>query len=301
MNFLISWLHITEIEDINALGCIYFVRRAHHHPILRPSEQLQPIYERGNFEDVTPSTLHEYPIVPGFANIIISSGVAILELRKPVSSNRPRCCFLPAEKSGGGRSTVRGDTMLRRLLLVCALSMADDDDDDDDVLLWPSQDGVTMLSLSVSAVESLRGDTRLISTVSAKEILRSVQKGEEVVPGLTRLALLSWQLSISVVFGVGFEKSRLVVSAEEASLGRRIQLLCESAGKALRGAPVLLLWLQSASDEWDACCFLRMVRNWRSAGKEATAIPTFCSRLQGWISGGGTNGRGESEGKGRRR
>ena len=246
MNFLISWLHITEIEHTNALDYIYFIRQAQHHPILRPSEQLQPIYERGNFEDVTPSTLHEYPIVPGFPNIIISSGVAILELRKPVSSNRPRCCFLPAEKRGGGRSTVRGDTMLRRLLLLCALSMADDDDDDD-VLLWPSQDGVTMLSLSVSAVESLRGDTRLISTVSAKEILRSVQKGGEVVPGLTRLALLSWQLSISVVFGVGFEKSRLVVSAEEASFGRRIQLLCESAGKALRGARGLLFGLHRAT------------------------------------------------------
>lgn len=179
--------------------------------------------------------------------------------------------------------------LLSLLLLLCALSTADDDDDDDDdeVLLWPSQDGVTMLSLSVSAVESLRGDTRLISTVSAAEILRSIQRGREAVPGLTTLALLSWQLSISAVFGVGVAKSRLVVSAEEASLGRRMRSLCESPGKALRGGRVLLLWLQTGSDVWDACCFLRMVRNWRRAGKEATAIPTFCSRLQGWISGGG--------------
>lgn len=181
--------------------------------------------------------------------------------------------------------------MLRRLLLLllCALSTADDDDDDDDdeVLLWPSQDGVTMLSLSVSAVESLRGDTRLISTVSAEEILRSIQRGGEAVPGLTRLALLSWQLSISAIFGVGVEKSRLVVSAEEASLGRRMRSLCVSPGKALRGGRVLLLWLQAGSDVRDACCFLRMVRDWRRAGKEATAIPTFCSRLQGCISGGG--------------
>lgn len=179
--------------------------------------------------------------------------------------------------------------MLRRLLLLlllCALSTADDDDDG--VLLWPSQDGVTMLILSVSAVESLRGDTRLISTVSAEEILRSIRRGGGAVPGLTRLALLSWQLSISACFGVGVEKSRLVVSAEEASLGRRrMRSLCESPGKALRGGRVLLLWFQTGSDVWDACCFLRMVRNWRRAGKEATAIPMFCSRLQGWISGGG--------------
>ena len=207
----------------------------------------QSIYDGGNFGDVPPSILHEYPIAAGFPNVIISSGVAILGLRKPVSSNRPMCCFfLPVEKRGGGRSTVRGDTMLRRLLLLllllCVLSMADDededDDDDDDVVLWPwpSQDGVTMLSRSVSAVESWRpikvwvgGDTRLISTVSAEDILRSVQRGGEVVLGLARLALLSWQLSISVIFGVGVEKSRLLV---EASLGRRIQLFCESPGRA---------------------------------------------------------------------
>ena len=64
MNFLISWLHITEIKHINALDYIYFVRQAHHHPILRPSEQLQPIYERGNFEDVTPQPYTNTPSSP---------------------------------------------------------------------------------------------------------------------------------------------------------------------------------------------------------------------------------------------
>ena len=55
-----------------------------------------------------------------------------------------------------------------------------------------------MLSRSVSAAGGWRstkvgvGETRLISTVSAREILRSVQKGCEIVPGFTRLSLLVW-------------------------------------------------------------------------------------------------------------
>ena len=36
------------------------------------------------------------------------------------------------------------------------------------------------------------GDTRLISTFSADEILRSVQRGGETVLSLIRLALVSW-------------------------------------------------------------------------------------------------------------
>ena len=84
-----------------------------------------------------------------------------------------------------------GDTMLSRFLLFDNFSVDDD-------LLWPPQDGVTMLSLSVSAAEGLRstkvgvGQMRLISTVSAAEILRSVQIGWEPMPNFTRLPLLSW-------------------------------------------------------------------------------------------------------------
>ena len=154
-------------------------------------------------------------IAAGFPSVMISSGVATLELRKPVSSNRPSCCILPAEKSGAGLSRDKGDTMLSRLLFVVHGLSADDG------FLWADpQDGVIMLSLNVSAVEGLRstkvglGDTRLISTVSAKEILRSVQEGREGMPGLMTLTLLSWHFSTSSVFGVGVEYSRLLVSAE---------------------------------------------------------------------------------------
>ena len=68
----------------------------------------------------------------------------------------------------------------------------------DDVFLW-LQDGATMFAFS--ADEGLRptmvevGDTRLISTVSAEEILRSVQRGGEIV---LSLVTESWQLSISL-------------------------------------------------------------------------------------------------------
>ena len=159
-----------------------------------------------------------------------------------------------------------------------------------------------MLSRNVSAAGCLRStkvgvsETRLISTVSATEILRSVQKGCEIVPGFTRLPLLVWQLSMSSIFGVGIESWWLLFSGEALSSGRRIQSLCESLGNLLRWVRALLLCLQRGSDEWDECRFLRMVRSWRRAGMDATAIAIFCSRLQGWIRVVGRNEKGELAG-----
>lgn len=139
---------------------------------------------------VPPSIVHEYPHAAGFPNDTISSGVATRECRKPVSSNFPSCCTLAAEKGEGGRSRDKGETMLSLLLFgLYALSA-------DNVFLWP-QDGATKLSLNFSVDEGLRstkvgvGDTRLISTVSAEEILRSVQRGGETMLRLIRLALVS--------------------------------------------------------------------------------------------------------------
>ena len=154
-------------------------------------------YEFGNFGDfgdvfgVPPSIVHEYPIAAGFPSVTSSSGVATLDILKPVSWKRPGCCIFRAEKRGAGLSKDIGDTMLSRFLLFDNFSVDDD-------LLWPPQDGVTMLSLSVSAAEGLRstkvgvGQMRLISTVSATEILRSVQIGWEPMPIFTRLPLLLW-------------------------------------------------------------------------------------------------------------
>lgn len=82
--------------------------------------------------------------------------------------------------------------MLSRLLLLL--------DVEEDVLR-PCQDGVTMLRRNAPAAEGLRcsrkvgvgGETRLISTVSAREILRSVQRGRtEVMPGFARLPRWVW-------------------------------------------------------------------------------------------------------------
>lgn len=67
----------------------------------------------------------------------------------------------------------------------------------DDVLMWP-QDGVAVFWLTFSNDEGLRstmvavGDTRLISTVSADEILRSAQMGGEIMLSLIKLALEPW-------------------------------------------------------------------------------------------------------------
>lgn len=121
------------------------------------------------------------------------------------------------------------------------------------------------------------GETRVISTVSAEEILRSVQMGGEAVPTLIGLLFLSWQNSISSIFGVGIEESRLLVSS-----ARRRLSLSGSLAKELRGGRVLLLYgLQRVSELGDGVFFffLWMVRSWRRAGMEATAIPMFCSRL----------------------
>lgn len=168
-----------------------------------------------------------YPIAAGCANVRISSDVATLELRRPVSSNRPSdgCGLRCAEKSGAGcsgRSMDKGETRLSRLLFL--LVVVED-------VLRPCQEGGTMLRRSVSAAEGLRcprmvgvgGETRLISTVSAREILRSVQRGRaEVVLGFARLPLLGWGLSKSFRFGVGVP---LLVLGDESSSGRRMQSL----------------------------------------------------------------------------
>lgn len=85
--------------------------------------------------------------------------------------------------------------MLSRLLF-----LLDDFSVDIVLLSWspPLQEGVTMLSRSVSAAGGLRStkvgvaETRLISTVSAKDILRSVQKDCETISGFTGLPLLLW-------------------------------------------------------------------------------------------------------------
>ena len=173
-----------------------------------------------------PSIVQLYPIAAGFPNVRSSSGVAILELRKPVSSNRPSdgCVFRWTEKRGaGGRSRDKGETMLSRLLLLVVLVEED--------VLRPCQEGVTMLRRNVPAAEGLPcsrkvgvgGETRLISTVSAREIFRSVQRGRtEAMPGFVRLPLLGWWLSKSFVLGVGVP---LLVPGDESSSGRRIQSL----------------------------------------------------------------------------
>lgn len=155
----------------------------------------------------------------GFPNDITSSGVATLEYRKPVSSNFPSRCALPAEKGEGGLSTDKGDTTLSRFGFgLCAFSAVD-------WILWP-QDGAAMLSLNFSADEGLRstkvgvGDTRLISTVSADETLRSVQRGGGAMLSLIRLALESWQLSMSLIFGGRVENWALLVSVKEELSGR---------------------------------------------------------------------------------
>ena len=151
-----------------------------------------------------------------------------------------------------------------------------------------------MLSVNPSAGEGLcpikvgGGDVRLISNFPAEEILRSVQGGGETMLSLIRLDLVSRQLSTSLIDGISFGNSRLLVSAEESWLGRRMRSLSESSAKRLGGGRVLLWWwLQRASDERWGYDRLRLVKSWRRAGMEATAIPMFCSRLQGCISGVG--------------
>lgn len=157
----------------------------------------------------------------------------------------------------------------------------------EDVFPWP-QDGATMLSLTFSADEGLRsttvgvGYTRLISTVSAEEILRSVQRGGETMLSLTRLALLCWQYSMSLSFGLSIGNSRLLVSVEETSSGRRIRSLSESLAKGLRGGRVLL---QKGSEDCDGYKCLQIMRSWRRAGMEATAMPMFCSRAAQMATG----------------
>ena len=114
----------------------------------------------------------------------------------------------------------------------------------DDVFLWV-QDGATMFTFS--ADEGLRptmvglGDTRLISTVSAEEILRSAQRGEGIMLSLARLGLESWQLSISLFFGGRDEDWPLLLSVKESSLGKYIRSLSESLVKDLGGWRMSLL------------------------------------------------------------
>ncbi len=129
------------------------------------------------------------------------------------------------------------------------------------------------------------GDTRLISTLSAEEILRSVQRGGETVLSLIILTLVSWHFSVSLISGVSVVSSRLLVLVEVLSSGTRKRSLSERLTKGLRGGRVLLCWMQGVSDEWDEHGCLRMVKSWRRAGMEATIMPMFCSRLLGWISG----------------
>ena len=139
-------------------------------------------------------------------------------------------------------STDKGDMMLRFLLLRgCTLSVGD-------AFPW-CQDGVVKLSLTVSVEDGLRpttvvvGDTRLISTDSAEEILRSVQRGGETTLGL---GLVLWQRSMSLISDIGIGSPlRLLVPSDEPSSGRRIRSLSESWAKEWRGGRVLLLrWLQ---------------------------------------------------------
>lgn len=79
-----------------------------------------------------------------------------------------------------------------------------------------------MLNLLFSAVvEALRstkvvvGDTRLIDTFSAEEILRSLQIGGGIMLDLDSFDLLSRQLSTSLVSGFSVENPRLLVSVED--------------------------------------------------------------------------------------
>lgn len=169
---------------------------------------------------VPPSIVHEYPVAAGFPSVVISSGVATLEVRKPVSSNRPPCCDFTVEAGEEGLPIDKGLTRLSLFLFgLFGLSA------NDNVFLW-LQDGLAMFGLAFSNDEGLRstmvavGDTRLISTVSADEILRSVQMGGEVMLSLIRLALESWQLSISGFFGGRDEDWPLLVSVMEISSGR---------------------------------------------------------------------------------
>ena len=158
-----------------------------------------------------PSILHEYPSAAGFPNDIICSGVATLECRKPVSSNLPSCGARAAVKGEAGLSRDTGDMIssLLKLFRWYSLSM-------DDVFLWP-RDGATTLGLTFSADEGLWAlGIEITSTVSVKEILRSVQAGGEAVLSLTGLALWSWQLSTSLVFGSSEENSQLFVSVEQS-------------------------------------------------------------------------------------
>ena len=140
--------------------------------------------------------MHEYPNDAGFPSVIISSGVATRECLKPVSSNLPPSVWgalAAAEaKVDCGLSTDDGDTMLSFLMLLLgwyALSA-------DEVCLCVLHDGATMLSLTASADdEGFRcmkvgwGQTRLISTLEAEEILRSVHRGGEAMLILVRFRL----------------------------------------------------------------------------------------------------------------
>lgn len=75
-----------------------------------------------------------------------------------------------------------------------------------------------MFSPKLLADEGLRStkvgvaDTRVISTVSAEEILRSAQRGGETMLDLVRLGLGARRLSMSLILGAGDEKPRLLVS-----------------------------------------------------------------------------------------
>ena len=92
----------------------------------------------------------------------------------------------------------------------------------DEVFLWP-QDGATMLDLTFSAdaLCSTRvgvGHTRLSWTVSATEILRSVQRGGGTMLSLVGLALVSgYLLSKLLVFTLSGESSRLPGSVQGSS------------------------------------------------------------------------------------
>ena len=127
----------------------------------------------------------------------------------------------------------KGDTLPSLLLFrVYALSA-------DDSFPWP-QGGATALSLTCSAdeAEGLRstsvaiGDTGLISTFSTEVFLRSIQRGGGTMLSLIRLALVLWQPSISIFFGVGVGNSlQLLISVRKSSSERRTTSLSENLAK----------------------------------------------------------------------
>ena len=76
------------------------------------------------------------------------------------------------------------------------------------------------------------GDTGLISTFSTEVFLRSGQRGGGTMLSLIRLALVLWQPSISVIFGVGVGNFlQLLISVGKSSSERRTRSLSENLAK----------------------------------------------------------------------